>query len=317
MIPVLCVALVLAMVLARVALLPTHTSRQLAFAATPTYEGGSSEGSSWQYQVGHDAHAPLMWTVECRSGVAGEDGKLLRPAYSLTVQQTETGDGVRWYVPAAEINFEGQAYACVQDRVMVPSGGGVLPIYYVPAGYELTEDYKITIRYMDIADPDGAPIETFTHAVPASTAAAQPDDVISIPGSIRDGAFVLVPGQLFDVGEREGYLSFRHSCYAPERTYTFYYRAIDDVAHANTVLERADALPAPQGSALTAQMQDGESPLEAAEGKGQGLAGANFRLIAFGGLLGSIMALGITLFAFFGYKKGVEDRENGLDFEEA
>ena len=29
------------------------------------------------------------------------------------------------------------------------------------------------------------------------------------------------------------------------------------------------------------------------------------------------MALGITLFAFFGYKKGVEDRENGLDFEEA
>ncbi|MBR1829453.1 MAG: hypothetical protein IJ781_08080, partial [Atopobiaceae bacterium] len=114
---------------------------------------------------------------------------------------------------------------------------------------------------------------------------------------------------------REAYLSFCHSCYAPERTYTFYYRAINDVAHANTVLERVGTLPATWNDEQgTQELLDEATPL-AAPTTASVHSVSSAKSIAFGGLLGCIMASGVTLFAFFAYKKELEDREGELSFE--
>ena len=309
----LCTMLALVMTLACVS--PARARTAGLGASGAAYEGASSAEGSWQYQVSDQAQGSKAWTVECRSGVAGEGGKLLRPAYSLSALQTTLVDGVRCYTPVAEIVSGGQTYHCVQDRVTLSQGGGNLTVYYVPEGYALTEDYTVTIRYVNIANPDGAPIESFDHVVPASKAATQPEDTILIPGSIKEGAYVLVPGQLFDVALREGYLSFCHSCYAPERTYTFYYRAINDVAHANTVLERVGTLPATWNDEQgTQELLDEATPL-AAPTTASVHSVSSAKSIAFGGLLGCIMASGVTLFAFFAYKKELEDREGELSFE--
>ena len=124
-------------------------------------------------------------------------------------------------------------------------------VYYVPEDYVPGEPYDITVQYMNIAN--GALLRTQTITIdPENT------DYVQVVGDerfVQDGnEYVRLAGQESGI---------RHAFFSPDRTYTIYYRDIDDAINANTVVTRTQiietTLPG-TGGGLSAAM----TPIDAA-----------------------------------------------------
>lgn len=111
--------------------------------------------------------------------------------------------------------------------------------YYLPEGYAPTESYTVDVQYMNVAD--SSVIKTDTVMIEADQAG-----YINLNGPERftSGAntYVRLAGQ--DRG-------FNHSYYTSARTYTVYYRDVNDVINANTVIDRVQIIDTPLAPTTT------------------------------------------------------------------
>ena len=142
---------------------------------------------------------------------------------TYAVPQSFEADGVK-YVPVngtpAEYTF---TYGSDDERVV--------NVYYVPEGYTPEESYDITIQYVNIADRKV--ITSKTETIEPPTAADRLGDVsIETPATFvgEDGnTYVRLDGQEAPI---------QHGYYTSYRTYTVYYRDINDNLNAGTVITR-------------------------------------------------------------------------------
>lgn len=104
-------------------------------------------------------------------------------------------------------------------------------VYYVPDGYKPEESYDITIQYVNIADR--SVIKSEPQTIEPPTSANRLGDVsIPTPATFvgSDGhAYVRLDGQEAPI---------QHGYYTSYRTYTVYYRDINDNLNAGTVITR-------------------------------------------------------------------------------
>ena len=297
---------------------PTHVYTQDASGVVKEYsliDAAPTQGGTKSYTLSSTANANPVWTVECRSGVASENAKLLDAKASVAPDQLVERGGELYYVPAKTVESQGVEYQSVQDEIRVNPSGGVVEAYYVPADYELTGDYGLTLRYVNIATPDEAPIEEHSYVVSAVQASAGLNQTFAIPTSIKDGAYVLVPGQLYEQSATEGCMDLDHSYFAPERSYTIYYRDINDVAHQNTVITRIDTVFAKDVIAAVANTEatiaDEANPL-AAPSHATGAASIA-KSTMLGSLIAGLTVGGCSMFVYIIYKKRTEDRDYRSD----
>ncbi len=190
--------------------------------------------------------------------VDGSTNQVLGPKVTLDV----TPDKAATYTPEPTKVVDGvtyelwhgndAAFTCSWDDIA--AGADLMrTVYYVPEGYVPGDPYDVTIRYVNVAD--NAVLDTATVRV-------SPDDVdwtlIEGPERFdRDGeTYVRLAGQ-------EG--GVRHSYFSPTRTYTVYYRNVNDVLNGQVVVRRTQiidtvrdvvvpgtALPATDGTAPAA-----------------------------------------------------------------
>ena len=272
---------------------------------------GPAEGNAQSYTVLTTNDTPV-WTVECRSGVPGENARLLSTKMTVSPDQLVERDGELYYVPAQTLEASDATYQCVQGEICVNPSGGMVEAYYVPEGYVPAGDYSITLRFMNIAAPDGAPIEEHSCVIAASLADDGIDQTIAVPTSLQDGAYVLVPGQLYDESGVEGCMDLDHNYYAPERVYTIYYRDVSDAEHLNTVITRIDTVydvdQAAAGASLGQTIMDEANPL-AAPGTNASAGTSAAKATMLGGLIAGLSVGGCALFVYFLFKKRREDRD--------
>lgn len=99
-------------------------------------------------------------------------------------------------------------------------------VYYVPQGYTPGDAYDVTIQYMNIANSQILRTETVS-IDPES------NDYVSILGdetfSVGDDTYVRLAGQE---------TAIRHGYFTPARTYTIYYRDINDELSSNITVRR-------------------------------------------------------------------------------
>ncbi len=103
-------------------------------------------------------------------------------------------------------------------------------VYYVPEDYVPGEAYDITVQYMNIAN--GAVLRTETLNVdPEITNYVE---VQGVERFTQDGnEYVRLAGQETGI---------RHAYFSPDRTYTIYYRDVDDVINANITVTRTQII---------------------------------------------------------------------------
>ena len=103
-------------------------------------------------------------------------------------------------------------------------------VYYVPEDFVPGDAYDITVQYMNIAN--GAVLRTETLTVdPEITNYVE---VQGVERFTQDGnEYVRLAGQETGI---------RHAYFSPDRTYTIYYRGVDDVINANTTVTRTQII---------------------------------------------------------------------------
>lgn len=169
--------------------------------------------------------------------IDGTNGQQIGEVEKVTVSPDEP---VATYTPEAAIDVDGTTY--------VPWAGNAAPIqftwesladegtqllqylYYVPEEYVADEARTVTIQYMNVAS--GAVIATDSVAV-------EPDEnawveIIGPERFTQDGEeYVRLAGQSSPI---------KHSYFTPADTYTIYYRNVNDVLNAQTVIQRTQII---------------------------------------------------------------------------
>lgn len=159
---------------------------------------------------------------------------------------TEIGRQVLTVTPDQEAVYM-PANKSVEGATLVPWSGNAQPItyswaslqegadllqyaYYVPEDYTPGDAYDITVQYLNVANSQVLRTETIT-VDPEIT------DFVEILGEERftqDGEeYVRLDGQE---------TAIRHAYFTPARTYTLYYRDVNDVLNANTTVRRTQII---------------------------------------------------------------------------
>lgn len=244
-------------------------------------------------------------TLECRSGVAGDHARLLQKVRTIGEDELIEKDGSCYVEPSETLDVLGETYRRTLSRVRVTSTSKVVVAFYVPQDYVPEEDYKLQLRFVDITKPDDAPVDQQLVTMKAAQAKKGHRQRISVPTSIKDGSYVLVPGQLSDKGTKEGTMALWQSYYAPERSYTIYYRPIGDAVYANTVVKRIDTIYGSSSSSLREQVKDSidehadQVPVE----------NSTLKATLFGAMLSAAFVGGCSLFVYLVHRKHMEDRD--------
>lgn len=172
--------------------------------------------------------------------INGETGDIIdKVSYTVTPEQSATytparkGDMVPW-----SGNMDPITYAW-ED---LEKGSDVLQyVYYVPEDYVPAAAYDITVQYMNIANSQILRSETIT-VDPAS------NDYVNILGeetfAVGDDTYVRLAGQE---------TAIRHAPFSPARTYTIYYRDVNDQLSSNITIRRTQIVETERPAATPAQ----------------------------------------------------------------
>ena len=157
--------------------------------------------------------------------INGETGALIdKIHYEVTPEQTAT------YTPAPKnglVPWSGNMEPVTYAWEDLEKGTDVLQyVYYVPEDYTPGDTYDITVQYMNIANSQILRSETIT--VDPET-----NDFVNILGeeqfALGDDTYVRLAGQE---------TAIRHAYFSPARTYTIYYRDVNDELSAQITIRR-------------------------------------------------------------------------------
>ncbi|MFZ2757289.1 MAG: hypothetical protein WAY93_10565 [Atopobiaceae bacterium] len=182
------------------------------------------------YEIAYDETtnpSSVSWTVELIDGSADPSSSsrvISTKKIDVAAGKTET------YTPESSIDVNGTKYVPVKSTKASYSyayGSGDDPItyiYYVPENYTAPSAYTVTVNYVDLTTGTTIKSETRTES-PDMTE----DDMITSPASLTvDGVdYVRLAGQDKPI---------QHGFYTQYRTYTIYYRNVNDTANENTVI---------------------------------------------------------------------------------
>lgn len=171
-----------------------------------------------------DATMAVDFTVVEIDGETGAEigrvSKTVTPSIGFSYVMKDKTIGGKTYVP-----WSGNPDAIEYDWEDLAQGIDLMQyVYYVPEDYVMGDAYDITVQYMNIANGDVLRTETL---------AVNPEmtdyvEFVGEPEFSQDGNdYVRLAGQ--DSG-------IRHAYFSPNRVYTVYYRNVDDVISANTVI---------------------------------------------------------------------------------
>lgn len=157
--------------------------------------------------------------------INGETGALIdKIHYEVTPEQAAT------YTPAPKdglVPWSGNMEPVTYAWEDLEKGTDVLQyVYYVPKDYTPGDTYDITVQYMNIANSQILRSETIT--VDPET-----NDFVNILGeeqfALSDDTYVRLAGQE---------TAIRHAYFSPARTYTIYYRDVNDELSAQITIRR-------------------------------------------------------------------------------
>lgn len=157
--------------------------------------------------------------------INGETGALIdKVQYEVTPTQSAT------YTPQAKnglVPWSGNMDPITYKWEDLEKGTDVLQyVYYVPEGYVPGDTYDITVQYMNIANSQILRTETITIN-------PETNDFVNILGeeqfSLGDDTYVRLAGQE---------TAIRHAYFSPARTYTIYYRDVNDELSSQIVVRR-------------------------------------------------------------------------------
>ena len=172
--------------------------------------------------------------------INGETGDTIdKVSYTVTPEQSAT------YTPARKGNmvpWSGNMEPITYAWEDLEKGADVLQyVYYVPEDYVPAEAYDITVQYMNIANSQILRSETIT-VDPAS------NDYVNILGeetfAVGSDTYVRLAGQE---------TAIRHAPFSPARTYTIYYRDVNDELSANITIRHTQIVETERPSATPAQ----------------------------------------------------------------
>lgn len=161
--------------------------------------------------------------------INGETGALIdKVQYEVTPTQSAT------YTPQAKnglVPWSGNMDPITYKWEDLQKGTDVLQyVYYVPEGYAPGDTYDITVQYMNIANSQILRSETIT--VDPET-----NDFVNILGeerfSLGDDTYVRLAGQE---------TAIRHAYFSPARTYTIYYRDVNDELSSQITIRRTQII---------------------------------------------------------------------------
>lgn len=161
--------------------------------------------------------------------INGETGALIdKVQYEVTPTQSAT------YTPQAKnglVPWSGNMDPITYKWEDLQKGTDVLQyVYYVPEGYVPGDTYDITVQYMNIANSQILRSETIT--VDPET-----NDFVNILGeerfSLGDDTYVRLAGQE---------TAIRHAYFSPARTYTIYYRDVNDELSSQITIRRTQII---------------------------------------------------------------------------
>lgn len=161
--------------------------------------------------------------------INGETGALIdKVQYEVTPTQSAT------YTPQAKnglVPWSGNMDPITYKWEDLEKGTDVLQyVYYVPEGYVPGDTYDITVQYMNIANSQILRSETIT--VDPET-----NDFVNILGeerfSLGDDTYVRLAGQE---------TAIRHAYFSPARTYTIYYRDVNDELSSQITIRRTQII---------------------------------------------------------------------------
>ena len=137
--------------------------------------------------------------------------------------------------PGETVEFDAAAHAPAgyvpsQETYTYTYGGENLVqyVYYTPDGYVPTESYTVTLQFVNIADGAVLQSETVMVHPGAATEITRPAEFTA-----GDNTYVRLGGQSD---------TYRHSYYSPKRTYTIYYRDVNDTLYANTIITNIETV---------------------------------------------------------------------------
>lgn len=179
-----------------------------------------------------DATKEVTFTLVEVDGETGvELGRIVQtvtpdPATSVSYMPEKKEFNGKTYVPWAG-NTEEIAYTW---ETLGQSVDLLQYVYYVPEDFVPGDAYDITVQYMNIAN--GAVLRTETLNVdPEITNYVE---VLGVERFTQDGnEYVRLAGQETGI---------RHAYFSPDRTYTIYYRDVDDVINANITVTRTQII---------------------------------------------------------------------------
>lgn len=157
--------------------------------------------------------------------INGETGALIdKIHYEVTPEQTAT------YAPAPKdglVPWSGNMEPITYAWEDLEKGTDVLQyVYYVPEDYIPGDTYDITVQYMNIANSQILRSE-------AITVDPETNDFVNILGeeqfALGDDTYVRLAGQE---------TAIRHAYFSPARTYTIYYRDVNDELSAQITIRR-------------------------------------------------------------------------------
>lgn len=168
-----------------------------------------------------DPNAAIQWQLILMDGTTntrlGTDTMEVQPGETVT------------YTPAA-MSVNGTAYVPSQESYSYTYGGDNLVqyVYYTPDGYVPAESYTVTLQFVNIAN--GAVLQSESVMVNPGA-----DTEIACPAQFdaNGNTYVRLGGQND---------TYRHSYYSPKRTYTIFYRDVNDTLYANTIITNIETV---------------------------------------------------------------------------
>ena len=187
--------------------------------------GNETEKTYKVYYTAKDATTAVEWQIHNLAVTVEEGGEWFATPIGGDVTYTVQPGKTVTHTPAS---IEG--YVPVQSEYTYTYGDPNLQqdVYYTKVGYEPPESYRVTVKFVNIANGAELQVETIMPTPGADT-------IISCPASFSvDGnTYVRLDGQND---------TYRHSFYSPKRTYTIYYRDINDILYANTVITNIETV---------------------------------------------------------------------------